>query len=248
MPMNPPCENHLCLLGVEEEARIAGRFQSLRAYDEADPQLDELEIDSETQNDVPYRGSFLLTPARVYCNGKSDTVSLSMAARYIYSQLCRRSDSLLRKLVPYHYIPGKNHGRRRGKYRLWDMRLVAGGKEGIVEALQQRSWDYEHARLDTLLTQWDVESRVCVYFIDDVDTPERTSHIIFSDKQALERIHFRSFLHDCRTLEQPPDALRQAIDTEIMLFQCFLDAAYVEVTHAHLEKVVRIPQAYKVAF
>jgi hypothetical protein len=127
------------------------------------------------------------------------------------------------------------------------MRLVAGGKEGIVEALQQRSWEYERARLDTLLTQWDVESRACVYFIDDLDTPERTSHIIFSDKQALERIRFRSFLHDCRTIEQPSGALRQAINAEIMHFQCFLDAAYVEASRAHLEKVVRIPQAYKVA-
>jgi hypothetical protein len=245
--MNPPCENHLCLLGVEEQASMTGRFQSLRAYDEADPQLDELEIDSETQSDRPYRGSLLLTPAQVYCNGKSETVSLSMAARYIYSNLCRGSDSLLQKLVPYRYVPGRNHGKRQGKHRLWDMRLVAGGKEGIVEALQQRSWEYERSRLDTLLTQWDLESRACVYFIDDPDTPEPTRHIIFSDKQALERIQFRSFLHDCRTLEQPPDALRQAIDAEIMLFQRFLDAAYVEASRAHLEKVVRIPRAYKMA-
>lgn len=245
--MNPPDENRLCLIGVEEEPRITSRFESLRAYDEAEPQLDELDIDSEIEGGAPYRGSFHLTPARVHRNGKNDVVSLSMAARYIYSQLCRRSDSLLRKLIPYHYVPGRNHGRRQGKYRLWDMRLVAGGKEGLVEALQQRSWAYERARLDALLTQWDVESRACVYFIEDLDTPERTRHIVFSDKKALEHVHFRTFLHDCRAMEQPPGTLREAIDTEITLFQRYLDKVYVEATGAHLEKVVRIAQIYKVA-
>lgn len=245
--MNPPSEGHLCLTGFEEEVISTAPFQSLRDYDELEPQLDELDIDSDVCSDAPYRGSFLLAPARVFRNLRYDAVSLSMAARYIFSRLRCRSNDLLRQLIPYHYGPGKRHGRRQGKYRLWDMRLVAGGKEGIVEELQRRTRAYEIERLDTLLTQWDLESSVCVYFVGKFNSAECTNHIIFSNKQALDRIHFRSFLDDCRALERSAHILQEAIDAETVLLQRFLDTLCTEAVSSHREKVVRIPEIYKVA-
>jgi hypothetical protein len=241
-------EGHLSCIGFEGLQRNVDPFPNLRAFDEAEPQPDELGIDSGMRSSsAPYRGSFFLTPAYVHCNGRRRMVSLSMAAGYIYARLCRRSDTLLRERVPYCYIPGRNHGKRRGKHWMWDMRLSAGGKEGIVEELQRRTWAYERERLDSLLTQWDVEPRASVYRIVDYELGRRVHHVVFSDKQALERVRFRTFFADCRAIEQSARSLRVAIHAEELRVHDFIESAYTEATGAHLEKVVRIPEIYKIA-
>ena len=55
------------------------------------------------------------------------------------------------------------------------------------------------------------------------------------------------FFADCRAIEQSTQALREAIHAEELPLQRFIDAVYTEATRAHLERVVRIPEIYKLA-
>ena len=95
---------------------------------------------------------------------------ISMAAGYVYSRLCDASSRLIKTWVPYRYMRGKNQGKVEGKYRRWDMRLRAGGEEGIVEELRHRVWAYEQQRFDVLQERWNAASGSGSYvLIEDLE-------------------------------------------------------------------------------
>jgi hypothetical protein len=222
-------------------------FDTVRAYDEAEYQLDERErwLDDPSYTARPYRGSLLLTEARLPSAGRSASVLLSMAAGYIYLRLCDSSSGFLKRHIPYCYKRGRFHGRREGKYLRWDMRLEANGREALVAELERRIWAYEEERFDSLLSQWDASSRSEVYFVEEAGYQGPTTHIVFSDKRSLERVHFRSLLEDCRALEQPDKVLREAIEVERTLLSRYVAAKYAEVIEVHEPNVVPLSRRYK---
>ena len=222
-------------------------FDTLRAYDEAEYQLDERErwLDDPSYTARPYCGSLLLTEARLPSAGRSGNALLSMAAGYIYLRLCDSSSGLLKRHIPYCYKAGRFHGRREGKYLRWDMRLHAHGREALVEKLERRIWEYEEERFDSLLTQWDAASHSAVYFVEEAGYHGPTTHIVFSDKCLLERVHSHSLLEDCHALEQPDNLLQNAIAAERTLLSRYVAAQYAAVTDIHEPNVIPLPQRYK---
>jgi hypothetical protein len=229
--------------------RATHDFETLRAYDEARYRLLESErrLDYPTSADKPYCGSLFLTEARLRMDGRCCEVTLSMAAGYVFSQLCDASSALLKNCIPYRYVAGKHHGRVEGKYRRWHMRIDANGQEAIVEELLWRIRTYEQERFDTLLTRWDAASRSCVYFVEDHSASEARPHIIFSDKEALERVRFRSFISDCRAIESPSRALEEAVDEEKALLARFIHAEHAELIRTYDPKIVRMREKYRMA-
>lgn len=223
-------------------------FDTVRAYDEAEYRLDEREhgLDEPSYTASPYRGSLLLTEVRSTSAAGCGSVLLSMAAGYIYLRLCDSSSGVLKRHIPYCYKRGRFHGRREGKYLRWDMRLEANGREALVEELERRIWAYEEERFERLLTQWDLASRSAVYFVKEAaERRVPTTHIVFSDKSALERVHFRSLLEDCRALEQADDVLRVAVEVERNLLSRYVDGEYAEVSDIDEANVVPLSRRYR---
>jgi hypothetical protein len=55
-------------------------------------------------------------------------------------------------------------------------------------------------------------------------------HILFSDWKVLQKIHFKTFMRDCRAFEKKnQDALLQQLANEKAQFKRFLDKQYAEI-------------------
>jgi hypothetical protein len=147
-------------------------------------------------------------------DGRLTNATLSMAAGYVYAHLCDCSRELLEARIPYRYVCGRNHGKVHKTYRQWDMRVDAHGREGLVEELQRRVWEYERERFDAWLTENDTHHRSCVYIVDESAPLQMRVHFVFADKDTLAGIRFRSFVRDCRSLERPFAELMDAVCRE----------------------------------
>ena len=199
-------------------------FPTLRAYDEDDYrfQEDARKREDPSYESKAYRGSLYLTWARLFVEQKFTYATLSMAAGYIYARLEDGAADDIKERIPHRYIPGKNHGKIKGKNFQWDMRADADGQEGMLEELQHRVFDYTRERYDVLLTDWDRAKRRGVYRVDMSEPQEHNVHFIFSDKEALSAVRFRSFVRDCRAIERRVDELNQAVEEETTKLKSFI--------------------------
>jgi hypothetical protein len=194
-----------------------------------------------------YRGSLYLNCAQLRLDGRFAHAKLTMLAGYIYAELCDSSHQLLEARIPFRYVPGRNHGKIKGKFWQWDMRVEAHGLEGVVEELQRRIWNYERERFDALLTQKDAASHPCVYLVDESKSQGANVHFVFANKDALARVRFHSFVRDCRALERPAAELAEAVDREKDLMARFVDEQHADVLKTHDTKVIRFREMPKVA-
>jgi hypothetical protein len=216
-------------------------FPSLRAFDETYWRFQgnlsgicDLDLAGK-----PYRGSFYLDAAQLRIAGRCRRVRLSMAAGYLYAALADASRELLEARIPYRYAPGKHHGKVKGRFWPWDMRVSAGGQEAVLEELQQRMWAYERDRLDALLTSWDAAGRACVYRLDESERSDPSAHFVFADKEALAAVRFRAFNRDTREIEGPANELKAAVEAEKALMARFIDEQHAEITRTHDPKISR---------
>jgi hypothetical protein len=145
-----------------------------------------------------------------------------MTAGYLFSRLEEVATAVIETRIPHRYVPGKNHGKATGKSFQWDMRLAADGQEGLLEELQHRLFEYTNARYDSLLTDWDRANRRGVYWVDTSEPQERNVHFVFTDKDALSAVRFRSFVRDCRAIERGIDELNGAVAEEEAKLKSFV--------------------------
>ena len=205
-------------------------FATLRDYDEDDYRYQE---NARKQQDVryagkPYRGSLYLNWARLFVDGKFTYATLSMAAGYVLSHLEETTTALIETLIPHRYVPGKNHGKAQGENFQWDMRLSAAGQESLLKELQYRVYEYTGARYDALLTEWDRADKRGVYWVDTSVPQERNVHFIFTDKNALTTVRFRSFVRDCRAIGRGAEELNDAVAKEDAKLKKFIAQQHQE--------------------
>jgi hypothetical protein len=231
------------------DGRTVLELATLRQFDEAQ---------YETQEEIrrrggpgyarrPYRGSLYLNSAQLRLDGRFVRAKLTMVAGYIYAALCDSSHQLLEARIPFRYVPGRNHGKIKGRFWQWDMRVEAQGPEGVVEELQRRIWNYERQRFDALLTQNDAAGEPCVYLVDESKSQGPRVHFVFTDKEALARVRFHSFVRDCRALERPATELAEAVNREKDLMARFIDTEHAAVIRSHSTKVARFREMPKIA-
>jgi hypothetical protein len=219
-------ETVLPLVGIGEDSfflnewmdddRCILDFESLRDFDEHDHRFQEDARASENPAYArrPYRGSLYLTWARLFVDGRFTYATLSMAAGYLSSEIQNRAIESVEQRIPYRYVHGPNHGKRDGDCWQWDMRVRAGGKEALLESLQERVFEYELERNEALLSAWDHLDRRGAYVLDTSIPPERNLHFVFSDTRALAAVRFRSFMRDVRAIARPAAELAQALESE----------------------------------
>jgi hypothetical protein len=214
------------------ENRTILDFPALRDYDEDDYGYQENARKEQDPRYVgkPYRGSLYLGWARLFVDGKFTYATLSMAAGYILSHLEEAATAFIETLVPHRYVPGKNHGKAQGENFQWDMRLSAAGQESLLEELQHRAYEYTGARYNALLTEWDRADKRGVYWVDTSVPQERYVHFVFTDKNALTAVRFRSLVRNCRAIVRGAEELNDAVAKEDAKLKKFIAQQHHELT------------------
>jgi hypothetical protein len=217
-------------------------FPTLRDYDEDDYryQKNARKRDDPCYASKPYRGSLYLSWARLFIDEKFTYAALSMAAGYLFSRLEEVAAEITEMHIPHRYVPGKNHGKAKGESFQWDMRLAADGHEGLLEELQHRVFEYTHARYDALLTDWDRAKKRGVYWVDTSEPQERNTHFVFTDKDALSAVRFRSFVRDCRAITRETDELDDAVTEEKTKLKSFIAQQHHELLQTFDSRIKRL--------
>lgn len=171
----------------------------------------------------PYRGSLYHRWARLRIDGNFFYATLCMAEGYLHSLLEEFGREQIDVLIPHRYVDGKNHGKRRGKGTIFDMKVDAGGKEGELEELEDRYRDYVRGRCEVVAAQFDADARGRVYLIDRSREHDPQMDIIFTDKTALQQVRFNHFMADCRNLIGSTLEFDTLVDQEREAAQAFLE-------------------------
>lgn len=223
-------------------------FETVRAFDEAIHAFQESARREEDPDYIsaPYLGSLYLNWARLFVDGRFTYATLSMAAAYIFSRLDVASSELLQALIPHTYVPGRNHGKVEGQYTQWDVRLDANGQEAVLEELQARVVAYVKERFEALQDSWDAAGLAGVYFVDESEPPDSNLHVVFTDKETLSTVRFRSFVRDCRARLRPASELKHAVEGELAALTRFVEEQHAAVLRDHDPKIVQFNPRAKV--
>jgi hypothetical protein len=223
-------------------------FPTLRAFDEDDHRFQEEMRSRDDSEHVPkpYRGGLYCNWARLFVDGKFAYAQLTMAAGYLYSEIEEAAHDLIGARIPHRYVEGPRHGRIEGDSWQWDMRVDAGGQEGVLDELQHRVWDYESRRVEALRSVWDGLGRPGTYILDESHDGETSVHFVFADAQTLSQIRFRTFLRDCRALARPNEELERAVEDERSALARFIDEQHADIVRNFDPAVVRLRHRRKV--
>jgi hypothetical protein len=248
LPLTGIGDDHFYLNEWFADGQSILNFDTVRDFDEDNYRFQETARKEEDSAYAgkPYRGSLYLNWARLYVDGRFTYATLSMAAGYIYSQLGSTAHDLLEDRIPHRFVPGKNHGRMEGDHIRWDLRVDANGQEGILEELRQRIWSYEESRWDALLSAWDESARTGVYLLDESHSDEANLHFVFTDKESLAAVRFRSFVRDCRAMHRASEELEGAVDEEKSALARFVEEQHADVMRTYDPKLSRLKWRRKV--
>ncbi len=227
-------------------------YATLYDYDFADFQLQEewRKQDIDGYEGRPYHGSLYLTWARLQIDGRFSYAVLTMLAGYIYSELDAFGDDYISELIPYEFKPGKAHGQKDEKgYIRYDMQADAGGLEPQLDELKRRFWKELQVSLERLQLEFSKESRQQVFILDTSRAGDPEYHFIFTDKTVLSCIGLRTFMADCRKVEQKDHSILAAkIQKEKELMRQFLDEQYADIMANFDTRIVKFRKKKKIRF
>lgn len=226
-------------------------FETLYDYDFDDYKFQE-ESRKEDQKDYekkPYRGSLYLTWARLMIDGAFSYAVLSMAAGYLYSQLDDYGNDYMEKLIPHEFRHGKNHGKAEGPGYLFDLKIDAKGLESHLDELKHRFWKHISGVYERLTDEFDKKSGQRVFILNESEADDPNHHFLFTDKDILKRIHFKTFMRDCRAAEQTDhSSLSRKLEEEKQLLTKYLDTQYKDILENFDPKIIKFRKRYKVIY
>ena len=234
LPMRGIGEDNFFLNESFGEGKSLLDFETLYDYDYDDHCYQEKarERDFEGYSKKPYRGSFYGTWANLEIDGEFTYASLSMLSSHILFGVVEDfAFGKINKLIPYKYVRGKNHGKKqKGGGYLWEQRVDAKGKEGQLDELKGRLWEYLSGRFYEFSDAANKKYHGKVYIIErsDVDGDPYID-FLFSDMALLKKIHFKSFVKDIRETLGDIQEVYDAIEREKELVRKFLNDAYKDV-------------------
>jgi len=214
-------------------------FETLYQYDFDDFQFQE--ADRKTREGYCariYRGSLHAEWARLIVDNTFYYASLSMVARYFLMELDEFGDDYIQELIPYNFYPGEDHGKpSKNGCSVYDMRINANGLESQLEELQRRSWKYYELASDRIEEDYDNRSEQYVMILDQSKEGDPYLHILFSDWKVLQKIHFKTFVRDCRAFERKDQSeLLQRLADEKAQLKGFLDEQHAEIMRSGAEQ------------
>jgi len=226
-------------------------FETLYDYDFDDYKFQE-ESRKKDQKDYerkPYRGSLYLTWARLMVDGTFSYGVLSMVAGYLYSQLDEYGDDYMEKLIPHEFKHKKDHGKVDGPGYLFNIKIDAKGLEPQLDELKHRFWKHINEVHERLMDEFDKKSRQRVFILNQSKEGDPNHHFLFTDKEILKRIHFKTFMRGCRAAEQTDhSSLSRKLEEEKQLLTKYLDKQYKDIIENFDPKIVRFRKKHKVIF
>lgn len=197
----------------------------------------------------PYRGSLYLTWTRLMIDGRFSYGVLSMVAGYLYNELDEYGNGYIEKLIPYEFKQGKHHGKAVSSGYLYDMQVDAEGLEPQLEELRHRFWNHLNIVYEKLMDEFDRKSNQHVFILDQSKPGDPCHHFLFSDKEILKHIHFKTFMSDCRASEQKDlSFLFQKLEEEKKLLTEYLDEQYKDLIENFNPKIFKLRKKRKVIF
>jgi len=224
-------------------------FETLYDYDFDDYkfQEDARRKEQKGYEEKPYRGSLYLTWARLMVNGSFSYGVLSMVAGYLYCELDEYGNDYMEKLIPHEFTHGKNHGKAEGSGYLFDLKIDAKGKESQLDELKHRFWKHMSEVHEQLMDEVDQKSKQHVFILNQSREDDPNHHFLFTDKEILKRIHFKTFMRDCRAAEQTDHAsLSRKLEEEKQLLTTYLDKEFKDIMENFDPKIVRFRKKHKV--
>jgi hypothetical protein len=226
-------------------------FKTLYDYDFDDYkfQEDSRKKEQKDYEKKPYRGSLYLTWARLMIDDSFSYGVLSMVAGYLYCQLDEYGNDYMEKLIPHEFIHGKNHGKAQGDGYLFDLKIDAKGLELQLDELKHRFWKHLSEVYERLMDEFDKKSKQRVFILNQSQVGNPNHHFLFTDKEILKRIHFKTFMRCCRAAEQTDHSLLSGkLEEEKQLLTKYLDNQYKDIMENFDPKIVRFRKKYKVIF
>jgi hypothetical protein len=224
-------------------------FETLYDYDLDDYTFQE-DCRKNEQKDYekkPYRGSLYLTWARLMIDDAFSYGVLSMVAGYLYCQLDEYGNDYMEKLIPHEFIHGKNHGKAQGDGYLFDPKIDANGLERQLDELKYRFWEHLNEVYERLADEFDEKSMQRVLILNQSLEHNPNHHFLFTDKEILKRIHFKTFMRCCRAAEQTDHSLLSGkLEQEEQLLTKYLDHQYKDIMENFDPKIIRFRKKIKV--
>ena len=224
-------------------------FPTLYDYDFADFQYQEKwrKKDIAGYQSKPYCGSLYATWSRLQINGNFTYGILSMLAAHINSEVDEFGHDYLDELIPNKLKPGKNHWKREENGYLFDMKTDANGLEPQLYELKQRFWNHLQETHEQLQLEFDKISKQQVFIINSSRKGEPEHQFIFTDKNILARIGFKTFMTDCRNNEQVDHSIvTNRIEKEKKLMRQFLNDQYADIMANFDNKIVKLVKKKKI--
>ena len=224
-------------------------FETLYDYDFDDYkfQVGSRKKEQRDYEEKPYRGSLYLTWARLMIDGSFSYGVLSMVAGYLYCQLDEYGNDYIEKLIPHEFMHGKKHGKAEGPGYLFDLKVDAKGLESQLNELKYRFWIHLSEVHERLMDEFDKKSMQRVFILDQSKTGDPNRHFLFTDKEILKRIHFKTFVRCCRTAEETDlSSLFRKLEEEKQLLTKYLDEQYGDIMQNFDPKIVRFRKKCKI--
>ncbi len=207
-------------------------FKTLYDYDFDDFQFQE-ESRKENIQDYqgkPYRGSIYYEWARLMIDESFCYASLCMVSEYLYSELEEFGNEYIEKLIPHEFKHGKNHGKDEGSGYLFDIKTDAKGLEPQLDELNYRFQNHINTVHERIIEKYDKSSMQGVYIVKQSKQDDPSYLFLFTDKEILRRIYFKSFMRCCRDAEEPDQSdLYRKLDVEKTKLTGYLDAQYEDI-------------------
>jgi hypothetical protein len=180
-------------------------------------------------------------------NGSFSYGVLSMVAGYLYGELDEYGNDYMEKLIPHEFIHGKNHGKAEGSGYLFDLKIDAKGKGSQLNELKHRFWKHISEAHERYMDEFEKKSKQRVFILNQGQAGDPNHHFLFTDKEILKRIHFRSFMRDCSAAEETDhSSLSRKLEEEKQLLTAYLDKEYEDILENFNPKFVTFRKRFKV--
>ncbi len=205
-------------------------FKSLYDCDYDDFCFQEADRKKRIPNYKPqrYRGSLHFTWARLFIDESFSYANLSMKAHYILNVLSEFSGTLIDKLIPSEIKRGSRK-KLSGGYG-FELIRDAKGLEEQLDELNTRVYRHQDKILNRLAKRFEKDGNHEVIIISNNNETDPVHDFVFSDGKILKKIKLKTFLKDCRLLEQKDHSdLFAIIDTGKASLEQILRSEYEDV-------------------
>jgi hypothetical protein len=149
----------------------------------------------------PFYGDFSLEWARMLIDGEFYHANLSMASMYIHYELEELGNDYIQKLIPHEIEDSFSEPDNNG-YIQMSLTTNAYGLEKPLKQLNNKFRTKLDETESRLQKEFDTMSLQEVLILDERDEDSPGKHFIFSDKEVLKKVNFKTFIKDCRKHEQ----------------------------------------------